>query len=50
MSCLALELNWLTSASSVSMSLFMTSMSDATVVAHDSWIFSKTLRSLTPFL
>jgi hypothetical protein len=35
---LASESNWLTNASSVLMSLFTTSMSDATVVAPDSWI------------
>jgi hypothetical protein len=42
------ESNWLTNTSSVSMTLFMTSMSDANVVALDLWIFSKILRSLMP--
>jgi hypothetical protein len=47
---LASDSNWLTSASSLSMSLFTTSISVVTVVVLDSWIFSKILRSLTLFL
>jgi hypothetical protein len=49
-SCLPSWSNWLTGASSVTMSLLMTSKSGATFVAPDSWIFLKTLRSLRTFL